>query len=211
MLSTFSFHPAKHVATGEGGMITTNDPDLARRARIFRNHGITTDHRQRAEKGSWFYEMVELGLNYRLTDMQCALGLKQLEKAGFWLKRRRAIAARYRSSLSQVSGIEPLAVTDNVEHAYHLFVIRLTENDLAAKRDEVLSALRAEGIGVNVHYIPVHLHPFYRERFGTHPGDIPVAEAEYQRILTLPMFPAMTDQDVDDVVTAIRKVVGGLS
>jgi perosamine synthetase len=211
MLSTFSFHPAKHVATGEGGMITTNDPELARRARIFRNHGITTDHRQRAEKGSWFYEMVELGLNYRLTDMQCALGLKQLEKAGFWLKRRRAIAARYRSSLSQVSGIEPLAVTDNVEHAYHLFVIRLTENDLAAKRDEVLSALRAEGIGVNVHYIPVHLHPFYRERFGTHPGDIPVAEAEYQRILTLPMFPAMTDQDVDDVVTAIRKVVGGLS
>jgi perosamine synthetase len=211
MLSTFSFHPAKHVATGEGGMITTNDPELARRARIFRNHGITTDHRQRAEKGSWFYEMVELGLNYRLTDMQCALGLKQLEKAGFRLKRRRAIAARYRSSLSQVSGIEPLAVTDNVEHAYHLFVIRLTENDLAAKRDEVLSALRAEGIGVNVHYIPVHLHPFYRERFGTHPGDIPVAEAEYQRILTLPMFPAMTDQDVDDVVTAIRKVVGGLS
>lgn len=211
MLSAFSFHPAKHIATGEGGMITTNDSDLARRARIFRNHGITTDHRQRAEKGSWFYEMVELGLNYRLTDLQCALGLKQLEKAGIWLKRRRGIAARYRSSLSQVPGIEPLAVADNVEHAYHLFVIRLTENDLAAKRDEVFSALRAEGIGVNVHYIPVHLHPFYRERLGTHPGDIPVAEAEYQRILTLPMFPAMTDQDVDDVVTAIRKVVGGLS
>ncbi len=204
-LSTFSFHPAKHIATGEGGMITTGDMDLARRARIFRNHGITTDHRERAEQGSWFYEMVDLGFNYRLTDFQCALGIKQLEKASSWLKRRRAIASRYSSALSGVHGVEPLPTAADVEHAYHLYVIRLSDHHLATKRDEIITALRAEGIGVNVHYIPVHLHPFYRERFGTIPGNVPVAEAEYRRILSLPMFPAMTDRDIADVVTAVRK------
>jgi len=206
-VSTFSFHPAKHIATGEGGMITTNDIDLARRARVFRNHGITTDHRERAEEGSWFYEMVELGLNYRLTDLQCALGVTQLRKAGSWLQRRRDIASRYSGALSRVCGVEPLTTAADVEHAYHLYVIRLTDHHLAAKRAEIFAALRAEGIGVNVHYIPVHLHPFYRNRFGTNPGDVPVAEAEYRRILSLPMFPAMTDHDVADVLTAVEKTV----
>ena len=188
-------------------MITTNDIDLARRARVFRNHGITTDHRERAEEGSWFYEMVELGLNYRLTDLQCARGVTQLRKAGAGLQRRRDIASRYSGALSRVCGVEPLTTAADVEHAYHLNVIRLTDHHLAAKRAEIFAALRAEGIGVNVHYIPVHLHPFYRNRFGTNPGDVPVAEAEYRRILSLPMFPAMTDHDVADVLTAVEKTV----
>jgi len=205
-LSTFSFHPVKHIATGEGGMITTDDPDLAQRMRIFRNHGITTDHRQRAERGAWSYEMVDLGYNYRLSDLQCALGLRQLDKLEPWVDRRQTIAADYREALAGIPAIEPLAVRVSVSHAYHLFVIRLIGDQLAPRRDEIFTALRAEGIGVNVHYIPVHLHPFYRERFGTGPGLCPIAEAASEAILSLPMFPAMTDRDVTDVVAALRKV-----
>jgi len=205
-LNTFSFHPVKHIATGEGGMITTDDPDLAQRMRIFRNHGITTDHRQRAERGAWSYEMVDLGYNYRLSDLQCALGIRQLDKLEPWVDRRQAIAANYREALAGIPGIEALAVRPGVSHAYHLFVIRLAEDRLASRRSEIFTALRAEGIGVNVHYTPVHLHPFYRQRFGTGSGLCPIAEAASEAILSLPMFPAMTDRDVTDVVTALRKV-----
>ena len=204
-LSTFSFHPAKHITTGEGGMITTDDDELASRARAFRNHGITTDHRQRAELGSWFYEMAFLGYNYRLTDLQCALGIKQLEKAGPWLARRQAIAALYTDALSEIPGVEPLTVNSWVEHAWHLFVVKLTDDRLASVRDKIFTALRAEGIGVNVHYIPVHTHPYYRQNFGTSPGLCPAAEAEYRRILSLPIFPDMSTQDVTDVLTAVEK------
>lgn len=205
-LSTFSFHPAKHIATGEGGMITTDDGDLARRMRIFRNHGITTDHRLRAEVGSWRYEMEGLGYNYRLSDIQCALGLRQLEMLDQWVERRRTIAARYIEEFSGVAGVETLEVRPGVRHAYHLFVIKLADPRLTAKREDVFAALRAEGIGVNVHYIPVHLHPYYRQRFETGPGLCPVAEAKYQQILSLPIFASMTDGDIDDVLTAVGKV-----
>jgi perosamine synthetase len=206
-VSTFSFHPAKHIATGEGGMLATDNPDIAQRARVFRNHGITSDLHERAEKGSWYYEMVDLGFNYRLTDLQCALGLKQLEKAGAWLERRREIASRYRDEMAQTDGVEPLSTVPDIDHAYHLFVVRFSGRKLAENRAKIFTALRAEGIGVNVHYIPVHLHPFYGTRFGTGPGLCPVAEEEYRHILSLPMFPAMTDRDVGDVLTAIDKIV----
>jgi len=205
-LSTFSFHPVKHIATGEGGMITTDDRDLARRMRIFRNHGIKTDHRHRAEVGSWRYEMEDLGYNYRLSDIQCALGLRQLEMLDPWVERRRTIAARYIDEFSRVAGVETLAVRPGVRHAYHLFVIKLADPRLTAIREDVFAALRAEGIGVNVHYIPVYLHPYYRQRFETGPGLCPVAEAEYHRILSLPIFASMTDGDVEDVLTAVGKV-----
>ena len=206
-LSTFSFHPVKHVTTGEGGMIATDDPKLARRMRVFRNHGITTDHRQREQQGSWFYEMVDLGYNYRLTDFQCALGMSQLRKLPGWVARRRDIARHYDAAFAEVPGVVPLGMRRDVSHAYHLYVIRLDTMRLRATRTEVFAALRAEGIGVNVHYIPVHLHPFYRERFGTGPGMCPVAEAAYEQIVSLPIFPHMTDADVDDVVRAVRKVL----
>ena len=206
-LSAFSFHPVKPITTGEGGMITTNDPKLAQRMRIFRNHGITTDHRQREQQGSWFYGMVDLGYNYRLTDIQCALGMSQLRKLPDWVKRRQRIAQRYDAAFAEIPAVEPLEVRKDVSHAYHLYMIHLDLSQLRVARAKVFSALRAEGIGVSVHYIPVHLHPFYQKRFGTHPGLCPVAEAAYERLITLPIFPRMTDDDIGDVITAVRKVL----
>jgi perosamine synthetase len=207
-LSTFSFHPVKHITTGEGGMITTDDPGLARRMRTFRNHGITTDHRQREEKGSWFYEMVELGYNYRMNDFQCALGLSQMTKLPAWIGRRREIAGAYDRAFSDMPEVRPLPVRPEVGHAYHLYMVELQLERLKVDRARVFAALRAENVGVNVHYIPVHLHPFYRQRFGTGPGNCPVAEKAYDRLLTLPLFPAMSDTDATDVVEALRKVIG---
>lgn len=207
-LSTFSLHPVKHVTTGEGGVVTTHDPRLAERIRIFRNHGITSDHRQRESTGSWFYEMVELGYNYRLTDFQCALGRTQLRKLPKWVERRQEIAAAFTKEMASIPGATPLAVRDGVSHAFHLFVIRLAPE---LDRAEVFAAMRREGIGVNVHYIPVHLHPYYREQVGTAPGLCPVAETAYDEILSLPIFPRMTDEDVGDVLEALRRVVEGVS
>jgi perosamine synthetase len=202
-LTVFSLHPVKHITTGEGGVITTDDSELASRARLFRSHGIACDHRQREESGSWFYEMVELGYNYRITDFQCALGLSQLRKLGMWIDRRRAIAEALAKHISAIPGIEPLGVRDDVRHAYHLFVVRVAP---ALGRARLFAALRAEGIGVNVHYIPVHLHPYYRNVLGTGLGLCPIAEHAYDEILSLPIFPQMTDADVDDVVNAVGKV-----
>jgi perosamine synthetase len=206
-LSVFSFHPVKHITSGEGGMITTDDPQLAQRMRIFRNHGITSDHRQREQQGSWFYEMVDLGYNYRITDIQCALGLSQLRKLSAWVKRRQEIAQRYNAAFAEVPSVRPLQLRPEVSHAYHLYIVQLDLSQLRATRSQIFAALRAEGIGVNVHYIPVHLHPFYRERFGTGPGLCPVAEAAYERLISLPIFPAMRDDDVESVIIAIRKVL----
>lgn len=206
-LSTFSFHPVKPLTTGEGGMIVTSDADLARRMRLFRNHGITSDHRQREARGSWFYEMTELGFNYRLTDIQCALGISQLKKLPAWIRRRQQIAAFYDEAFADDPTCAPLSVRSDVSHAFHLYVIQLNMSLLHEDRAAVFAALRAEGIGVNVHYIPVHLHPFYRREFGTGPGLCPVAEAAYEKILSLPIFPTMTDTDGLDVVTAVRRVL----
>jgi len=205
-LNTFSLHPVKNMTTGEGGMITTDNAAWAEQMRVFRNHGITSDHRERAEKGSWVYEMVELGYNYRLTDFQCALGISQLDRLDQWTQTRRAIAQQYDAAFAELEAVSPLAVRENIEHGYHLYVIQLNLDQLRVDRGAIFDALRAEGIGVNVHYIPVHLHPFYREEHGTEPGIAPVAEAAYERILTLPVFPRMTDEDVRDVIEAVRKV-----
>ena len=206
-LNVFSFHPVKHITTGEGGMITTDNSDFAEQMRIFRNHGITTDYRQREKQESWFYEMVDLGYNYRITDIQCALGLSQLQKLSSWVKRRQEIAQKYNAAFAEFPAVRSLGVRADVSHAYHLYVVRFDLSQLRATRAEIFTALRAEGIGVNVHYIPVHLHPFYRKQFGTGPGLCPVAEAAYEEIITLPLFPRMSDNDVEDVITAVRKVI----
>jgi perosamine synthetase len=207
-LNTFSLHPVKPLTTGEGGVITTEDAEMARRMRVFRNHGITTDHRQREQRGSWFYEMVELGYNYRLTDIQCALGVSQLRKLPAWVRRRHEIAARYDHAFAGMEGVAPLAVREEVSHGYHLYVVRLDAGRLRRPRDEVFAALRAAGIGVNVHYIPVHLHPFYRERFGTGPGLCPAAEAAYRQVVSLPMYAALTERDQEDVIAAVAAACG---
>ena len=206
-LSIFSFHPVKHITTGEGGMITTDNADYAHRMRIFRNHGITTDHHQREKQGSWFYEMMDLGYNYRMTDFQCALGISQLQKLPGLLERRRTIAKQYDEAFTSLPEITPLTVHQNVLHAYHLYVIRIDSNVLGIDRTTLFTNLREKGIGVNVHYIPVHLHPFYRDKFNTGSGLCPVAEETYRQLLSLPMFPAMTDNDVSDVVETFNKVV----
>lgn len=205
-LTTFSLHPVKHITTGEGGMITTDDAELAARMRNFRNHGITSDHRQRETLGSWFYEMDDLGYNYRLTDFQCALGLSQLKKLEGWVCRRREIAARYHAAFQTAIEIEPLTTLNDRQSSWHLYVIRLNLETLRAGRAEIFKALRAENIGVNVHYIPVPWHPYY-QKLGYKKGLWPVAEKAYEQILSLPIFPTMTDLDVDNVIEAVNKVI----
>ncbi|OIO54316.1 UDP-4-amino-4,6-dideoxy-N-acetyl-beta-L-altrosamine transaminase [Candidatus Peregrinibacteria bacterium CG1_02_54_53] len=205
--STFSFHPVKPLATGEGGMITTDNTAMAERMRRFRNHCMTTDHRERQEKGSWYYEVTDLGYNYRLTDIQCALGRSQLKRVPEWTQRRQEIAQKYDEAFQTIVGAKPLNIRKNVEHAYHLYVIELEPEHLSADRNEIFQAIRAENIGVNVHYIPVHLHPFYRKKFGTKEGLCPVAERAFERIISLPVFAAMQEQDVADVIHAVKKVL----
>jgi len=175
--------------------------------RVFRNHGITTDQRQRAAAGSWFYEMADLGYNYRLTDFQCALGVTQLRKLPGWLARRRAIAQRYDEAFAGLDSVKPLGVRPAVSHSYHLYVIELQTERLKADRTKIFAALRAEGIGVAVHYIPVHLHRYYREHLGFRAGECPVAEAAYPRLLSLPLFPGMRERDVQEVIEAVGKVI----
>jgi perosamine synthetase len=205
-LTTFSFHPVKHITTGEGGMVVTDNPDLAARMRVFRTHGITADSHRRAELGSWYYEMVVLGYNYRLPDLNCALGLSQLERIDSNLARRREIAGRYKAAFSDMPSISLLDVIPNVDPAWHLFIIKLNLERLRVGRKKVFSALRAENIGVNVHYIPVYWHPYY-QNLGYTRGLCPVAEEAYERLISLPMFHAMTDQDVQDVIEAVSKVL----
>jgi perosamine synthetase len=206
-MTVFSFHPVKHLTTGEGGMVTTNDPTLAETLRRFRNHGISTDARQRQASGEWYYEMILLGFNYRLTDIACALGLSQLAKLSPNLARRREIAARYAAAFRSMPGLIPPSVRAEVNPAWHLYPIRVDVAKLEVDRGQIFRALRAENIGVNVHYIPVHLHPYYRSRFGHGTGEFPVAEAAFEQLISLPMFHGMADADVEDVVAAVTKVI----
>jgi perosamine synthetase len=205
-MTVFSFHPVKHLTTGEGGMITTNDARLAETLRRFRNHGISSEARQRQEAGQWFYEMVLLGFNYRLTEIACALGLSQLERLDANVARRREIAAYYDEAFRDLPAIVIPAVREDVNPAWHLYPIRLKLEMLAVGRGEIFQALRAENIGVNVHYIPVHQHPYYRERSKSKES-YPATEHAYERLISLPMFHSMTVQDVEDVIHALLKVV----
>jgi perosamine synthetase len=200
-VTVFSFHPVKHITTGEGGMVVTADPELAARMRRFRNHGISNDHQQRHQLGTWYYEMTDLGYNYRLTDLQCALGLSQLHKLACWLSRRWAIAGRYDASLAGRDDIQPLQRRGGVEHAYHLYVVRCGQT---IDRRVVYERMRAAGIGVNVHYIPVHLHPYYQRHWGTGVGLCRIAEKAYNEILSLPIHAGMTELDVDRVLHALK-------
>lgn len=206
-LSTFSLHPVKPMTAGEGGVITTDDADLARRMQLFRSHGITTDFRQREDLGMFFYEMTDLGYNYRITDFQCALALSQLAKLQKWINRRQEIASLYDKGFSEIPQVIPLVKRKEVSHGYHLYVVQFDIEKLSVGRNAIFTALRAENIGVGVHYIPVHLHPFYKGRLGYGRGMCPTAEAAYEQLITLPIFPGMSDEDAMDVIRAVRKVV----
>ena len=204
-MSSFSFHPVKHVAAGEGGAITTDDDDLVEAMRSFRNHGITTDHARRAAARTWTYDMEVLGFNYRLSDIHCALATSQLEGLSANVSRRQKIAARYDAGFRGLSGITPLRTRDEVSNAHHIYVVLLEPSQFKSGRAEFFAALRAENIGVNVHYIPVPWHPYYQE-LGYERGGWPVGEDAYERMLTLPIWPGMSDYDADDVIKAVNKV-----
>jgi perosamine synthetase len=200
-VSCFSFHPVKHLTTCEGGMAVTDDAAMAAHMRAFRNHGISSDHRSREAAGAHAYDMAELGYNYRLPDVQCALGMAQLTRLDSWVASRQQIAALYDDALAGMAEVMPLKTRSDRTNAHHLYVVRLAEH---VSRDRVFARLREEGIGANVHYAPVHLHSYYRGR-GYGPGLAPVAERLSKQVLTLPMFPAMTAADVNRVVAALHR------
>ena len=203
-IAVFSFHPVKIVTTAEGGLATTRNPELAERMGRLRSHGMTKDKRllSRQDEGGWYYEQIELGLNYRLTDMQAALGLSQLRKLDQFLRRRRELVARYDRLLAEMPITRPLIdVLD--ESAWHLYVIRIDPKRSGKTRRQVYDSMHAAGIGVQVHYIPVHLQPYYRN-LGFKPGHCPEAELYSEQALSLPLYPAMSDAQQDQVVAALR-------
>ena len=203
-MTIFSFHPVKHITTGEGGMILTDNKEFYEKLKIFRHHGIVKDN---PSQGNWYYEIYNPGYNFRLTDFQCALGISQLKKLDRFIQRRREIAARYNEAFAEMKEIITPIEEKLVKAVYHLYVIQLRTEMLKVGRKEVFDALRAENIGVHVHYMPVHLHPFYQKKFGYKKGDYPVAEKYYDRAITLPIFPKMSDDDIEDVIKAVRKVI----
>ena len=204
-MTVLSFHPVKHITTGEGGMVLTDNPEYRQRLIEFRHHGIV---RGDEADGGWFYRIERLGYNFRITDFQCVLGLNQLGRLDGFIERRREIAARYLRKLADLSEIALPVTREDAQPVYHLFVIQLNLAMLGADRRRIYDALRAENIGVGVHYIPVHRQPYYEREYGYREGDFPAAEAYYARALTLPLFPAMSDADVTDVIHAVRKVIG---
>ncbi len=201
-LTTLSFHPVKVITSAEGGAVLTDDPALAQLAGDFRTHGIIKDpaRLQTPDPGDWYYEMQSLGYNYRLSDLHAALGCSQMSRLTAFVRRRRHIADRYTRELADIDGLTLPAVRDEVEPAWHLYVVRCRE---ASRRRALFDALRARGLGVQVHYIPVHLQPFYRN-LGWRPGDLPVAEAFYAGAISLPIFPAMSEDEVDYVLHQVH-------
>lgn len=210
-MAIFSFHPVKHLTTGEGGMVTTRDSGLSKRLKRFRSHGMVhaEEELQGAKPGPWYYEQQELGYNYRITDIQCALGLSQLAKLDSFLQRRRTLAARYASLLTNMDGVTPVAEgTPETESAYHLYAVLIDFAKLGRSRTQVMTGLRAAGVGTQVHYIPVNQQPYYRE-LGADPTATPGAQHYYERTLSLPLFPTMSDGDVDRVVNTLHDVLHG--
>ena len=207
-LSVLSFHPVKHITTGEGGMVLTNDENMYDKLISFRTHGITKNpNKMIRSEGEWYYEMQNLGYNYRITDFQCALGISQFKKLDKFIIRRREIANIYNKAFRDLKEIVTPYQKHDVKSAFHLYIIQLNLEKFKVGRKEIFEALRAENIGVHVHYIPVHLHPYYQNNFGYKKGDFPIAEGFYERALTLPLFPKMSDKDVEDVINTVIKVI----
>lgn len=207
-MTCFSFYATKTLTTGEGGMITTDDEAAAARMRMMALHGISKDAWKRyTAEGSWYYEIVRPGFKYNLTDVAAALGLEQLKRQGEFLEARTRIAERYTGAFRDLDALRcPVALADR-EHAWHLYVIEVDPSKLRITRNEFIERLKREGIGTSVHFIPLHMHPYYRDTYGYTPADFPQAAAAFERMISLPIYPAMTDEDVEAVIDAVRRVV----
>lgn len=209
-LTCFSFYATKNITTGEGGMVTTDDADLAARVRIMSLHGLSRDAWSRyTAQGSWYYEILSPGFKYNLTDMAAALGLAQLAKCDRFWKARDRLAALYRDGFRDVPEILCPSAAAHVQHAWHLYVIRLDLEGLRIDRNEFIAQLQRAGIGCSVHFIPLHLHPYYRNTYGYQPTDFPTAQAAFERIVSLPLYPKMTEGDIQRVITVVRDIVKG--
>jgi dTDP-4-amino-4,6-dideoxygalactose transaminase len=206
-LTCFSFYATKNLTTGEGGMLT-GAPEFVDRARVVSLHGMSRDAWRRYDKGgSWRYDVLLPGFKYNMTDIQAAIGLCQLEKLARFQQRRRAIVEAYQAAFAGVDALELPVERAHVEHAWHLYVLRLRPQALAIGRDQFIDELTERNIGTSVHFIPVHLHPYYREKYGFRPDDFPVAKGNFERMLSLPLNPRMSDHDVADVIEAVLAVV----
>ena len=204
-MAVFSFHPVKHITTCEGGMITTNNEDIYKKLRLLRTHGISRDDTSfEINHGGWYYEMKSLGFNYRLSDVQCALGTSQLKKVESYVAKRRKIADKYSSDLKGASlhlPVEP----EGYKNSYHLYTVNISD-DSAMNRKEIYDRLKEKGIHCQVHYVPVHLFPYYKEKFGYKSGDFPVAEKHYWSTLSLPIYPALAKEDLRYVINSLKEV-----
>jgi len=206
-MTMFSFHPVKPVTTAEGGIIVTDDEDYYRKLLLFRSHGITQTP-YAVEQGEWYYEMIDLGYNYRMTDLQAALGSSQMKKLDSFIDRRRELAQQYTRLLSSVNGIKTPFQSEQSNSGWHLYSIQLDEQIIGKNRKQIFEEMRAANIGVHVHYIPVYWFPYY-ERLGYNKGLCPKAESWYEQALTLPLYPKMSDSDVEDVVNQLRHIING--
>jgi len=209
-VTVFSFYATKNLTTGEGGMVCTEDEDLAERISILRLHGISSDAWKRySDKGAWYYEVLLPGYKYNMTDVQAALGLHQLAKQERFQQLREEYARIYTEAFADLPEIHAPYVKDHVRHAWHLYLIRLDLDRLTIDRGQFIEALRRQNVGASVHFIPLHLHPYYQVRYGFKKGDYPVAESVYEGIVSLPLYPKMTRKDVDDVIEAVSRVISG--
>jgi dTDP-4-amino-4,6-dideoxygalactose transaminase len=207
-LVCFSFYATKTITTGEGGMIITDDEALAERCRIMALHGISKDAWKRyTAEGSWYYEIIAPGYKYNLTDIASGMGLAQLAKAERMWQRRRAIAERYNAAFADEPALQIPHDRPDCQHAWHLYMLRLNLDQLTIDRAHFIEALKGRNIGSSVHFIPLHLHPYYRDTYGYQPEDFPVAYREFQREVSLPIYSKMSDQDVQDVVEAVLDIV----
>ena len=206
-MTEFSFHPVKPITTGEGGVVVTNSKELYEKMILFRSHGITRNSELMTEnQGPWYYEQIDLGYNYRLTDIQSALGLSQIKKLDDFILKRREIVNKYNEAFKELKEIGTPFENEYSKSGYHIYVLLLNLDKLKCGRKEIFEALQAENIGVNVHYLPVYLHPYYK-KLGYKKGECPVAEDIYSRMITIPLFPSMTDKDIKDVIEAVKKVL----
>ncbi len=207
-MTVFSFHPVKTITTGEGGAVTTNDETLYQKLLMLRSHGTTKNENLLTKNpGPWYYEMQSLGFNYRMTDMQAALGYSQLQKLGFFKKRRREIVAAYNKAFAGMQHFKTPVEPAGVSSCFHLYAVQIDFAALGKSRTQVMQELRDKGIGTQVHYIPVHTQPFYKNTFGYKDGDYPVAEEYYEQELSLPLYLGMSDDDVENVIKAVKEVV----